>query len=126
MMYEADNSRRQVYTDGRPLPVDPQPSWQGYSIAKWEGDTLIAETAGFNDKTWLDIFGHPHSEALRIRERFHRRDFGHMEMQITIEDPKTFTKPFTIKVNQLLLPDTDIIETVCAENERDRVHFIDK
>ena len=126
MMYEADNSHRQVYTDGRPLPVDPQPSWQGYSVAKWEGDTLVAETAGFNDKSWLDVFGHSHSEALKIQERFSRRDFGHMEMQITIEDTKTFTKPFTIKVNYLFIPDSDILETVCAENERDRAHFTDK
>ncbi len=71
-------------------------------------------TAGFNDKSWLDVFGHSHSEALQIQERFRRRDFGHMELQITIEDPKTFTKPFTIKVNQLLIPDSDILETVCA------------
>ena len=125
MMYETDNSHRQVYTDGRPLPVDPQPSWQGYSVAKWEGDTLVAETAGFNDQSWLDVFGHSHSEALKIQERFRRRDFGHMELQITIEDAKTFTKPFTITVNHLLIPDSDILETVC-ENERDRAHFTDK
>ena len=81
------------------------------------------ETAGFNDKGWLDAIGHTHSEALRVEERFRRRDFGHMEMQITIDDPKTFTKPFTIKVNQLLVPDSDVLETVCSENERDRAHF---
>ncbi|MEO8052539.1 MAG: hypothetical protein ABI833_19185, partial [Acidobacteriota bacterium] len=82
ILNELDYTYRQIYTDGRPLPVDPQPSWQGYSIAKWDGDTLVTETAGFNDKAWLDAAGHTHSEALRIEERFRRRDFGHMEVQI--------------------------------------------
>jgi hypothetical protein len=126
LLNELDFTYRQIYTDGRPLPVDPQPSWLGYSIGKWEGDTLVVETAGFNDKGWLDVFGHTHSEALRVEERFRRRDFGHMELQITIDDAKTFTKPFTIKVNQLLVPDSDVLETVCGENERDRAHFADK
>jgi hypothetical protein len=123
MLHEQDFTFRQIYTDGRPLPVDPQPSWLGYSIGKWEGDTLVVETAGFNDKGWLDAIGHTHSEALRVQERFRRRDFGHMELQITIDDPKTFTKPFSVKVNQLLVPDSDVLETVCSENERDRAHF---
>lgn len=126
MLNELDFTYRQIYTDGRPLPVDPQPSWLGYSIGRWEGDTLVVTTAGFNDKGWLDAFGHTHSEALRVEERFRRRDFGHMELQITIDDAKTFTKPFTIKVSQLLIPDSDVIETVCAENERDRAHTADK
>lgn len=126
ILNELDFTYRQIYTDGRPLPVDPQPSWLGYSIGRWEGDTLVVTTAGFNDKGWLDAIGHTHSEALRVEERFRRRDFGHMELQVTIEDAKTFTKPFTIKVNQLLVPDSDILETVCAENERDRAHTADK
>jgi hypothetical protein len=126
MLIEADNTHRQIYTDGRPLPTDPQPSWQGYSIGKWEGDTLVVDTIGFNDKSWLDAIGHIHSEALRVQERYRRRDFGHMELQITIEDPKTFTKPFTFKVNQLLIPDSDILETICTENEQDRAHLADK
>ncbi len=115
ILNELDYTYRQIYTDGRPLPTDPQPAWQGYSIGRWDGDTLVAQTAGFNDKTWLDAFGHTHSEALRVEERFRRRDFGHMELQITIDDPTTDTKPFTIKANQLLVPDSDVIETVCAE-----------
>jgi hypothetical protein len=123
ILYEVDNTHRQIYTDGRKLPADFQPAWLGYSAGKWEGDTLLVETAGFNDQGWLDAFGHPQSEALRIQERFRRRDFGHMEIQITIDDPKTYTKPFTIKVNQLLIPDSDILETFCTENERDRTHF---
>jgi hypothetical protein len=123
VMYEVDNTHRQIYTDGRPLPADPQPSWQGYSTGKWEGDTLVVDTVGFNDMGWLDALGHTRSEALRVQERYRRRDFGHMELQITIQDPKIFTKPFTFKVNQLLIPDSDILETVCAENEQDRSHL---
>jgi len=123
MLYEVDNTHRQVYTDGRKLPADPQPAWLGYSVGKWEGDTLVVDTAGFNDQSWLDVTGHPHSEALRIQERFRRRDFGHMEVQVTIDDPKTFTKPFTIKFNQLLIPDSDILEYFCTENEKDRAHL---
>jgi hypothetical protein len=123
MLYEVDNTRRQIYTDGRKLPVDPQPAWLGYSVGKWEGDTLVVDTAGFNDKSWLDAFGHPHSDALRVQERFRRRDFGHMELQVTIDDPKIFTRPFTIKVNQLLNPDSDLLESFCTENEKDRPHL---
>jgi hypothetical protein len=126
MLIEADNTHRQIYTDGRPLPGDPQPSWQGYSTGRWEGDTLVVDTVGFNDKSWLDAIGHIHSESLRVQERYRRRDFGHMELQVTIEDPKTFTHPFTFKVNQLLIPDSDILETICTENEQDRVHLADK
>jgi len=123
MLYEVDNTHRQVYTDGRKLPADPQPAWLGYSVGKWEGDTLVVDTAGFNDQSWLDVTGHPHSEALRIQERFRRRDFGHMEVQVTLDDPKTFTKPFTIKFNQLLIPDSDVLEYFCTENEKDRAHL---
>ena len=81
------------------------------------------DTAGFNDESWLDVLGHRHSEALRVQERFRRRDFGHMEVQVTLEDPKTFTKPFTIKFTQLLIPDSDILESSCTENEKDRPHL---
>ena len=108
ILQEVDNTIRQIYTDGRPLPVDPQPSWHGYSIGKWEGDTFVVDTAGFNDLSWLDAFGHPHSDALRLEERFHRRDYGHLDIQITLDDPKTFTKPLTIKATDLLVPDSDI------------------
>jgi len=122
VLYEADNMFRQIYTDRRKLPADPQPSWMGYSVGKWEGDTLVADTAGFNDRSWLDAFGHPHSESLRLEERFHRRDFGHMDLQLTIDDPKMYTRPFTIKVTEVLVPDSDILEYVC-ENETDRAHL---
>lgn len=122
-LHEWDTSFRQIFTDGRSLPADPQPSWLGYSVGKWEGDTLVVETAGFNDKSWLDAFGHPHSEALRVTERFRRRDFGHLDVQITIDDPKTYTKLFTVKFTEVLMPDTDLIESYCAEHEKDRVHL---
>jgi len=123
VLYEIDNTHRQIYTDGRKLPVDPQPSWLGYSVGRWEGDTLVVDVAGFNDKSWLDLFGHPHSEDLRIQERFHRRDFGHMDLTVTVEDPKMYTRPITIKVTELLVPDSDILENICNENEKDRVHL---
>ena len=122
ILYEVDNMFRQVYTDGRKLPVDPQPAWVGYSVGKWDGDTLVVDSAGFNNRSWLDAFGHPHSEALRVQERFHRRDFGHMDLQLTVDDPKMYTRPFTIKVTEVLVPDSDILEYVC-ENEADRTHL---
>jgi hypothetical protein len=105
------------------LPDDPNPAWLGYSVGHWEGETLVVDSAGFNDKVWIDGAGHPISESLHIQERFRRRDFGHMDLQIAIDDPKMYTKPFTIKVTQLLLPDSDILENFCAENEKDRAHM---
>ena len=122
-LYEESNTYRQIYTDGRKLPDDPQPAFMGYSVGHWEGDTLVVDSAGFNDQGWLDAFGHPQSEDLRIRERFHRRDFGHMDLELTIDDPKMYTKPFTVKVTEVLIPDSDVLEYVCAENEKDRVHL---
>ena len=122
ILYEADNVYRQIFSDGRSLPRDPQPSWLGYSTGKWIGDSFVVETVGFNDKAPLDVFGHPRSEALRLTETFHRRDFGHLEIQITVDDPKTYTKPVTIRVHNRLLPDTELLETFCAENEKDLIH----
>jgi hypothetical protein len=121
--YEIDGATRQIHTDGRKLPVDPFPSWLGYSTGKWQGDTLVVETAGFNDKSWLDARGHPHSEALHVQERFHRRDFGHLDMEATVEDSGTLTKPVTIKFTDLLIPNSDVMETFCVEGERDRAHM---
>jgi hypothetical protein len=123
MLYERDTTYRQVYTDGRKLPDDPQPSWLGYSVGKWDGDSLVVETIGFNDRGWLDARAHTHSEALHLTERFHRLNFGHMEVQLTIDDPETYTKPFSIKLKQRLLPDTDLLESYCAENEKDLRHI---
>jgi hypothetical protein len=123
MLYERDTTFRQIYTDGRKLPDDPQPSWLGYSVGKWDGDSFVVDTIGFNDRGWLDARGHTHSEALHLTERFHRLDFGHMEVDLTIDDPKTYTRPFTIKLRQRLLPDTDLLESFCAENEKDAGHL---
>src|SRR5436190_7422092 len=123
ILYESPNSpHRTVFTDGRDLPRDPSPTFLGYSTGRWEGDTLVVTTAGFNDLGWLDSAGHPQTESLRITERMRRRDFGHMDFEMTIDDPKVFTKPFTIKTERLLAPDTDLLEDVC-ENERDRSHL---
>ncbi|HWE49910.1 MAG TPA: hypothetical protein VG273_08985 [Bryobacteraceae bacterium] len=119
MFFEVDGAFRQIHTDGRPLPVDPFPSWMGYSTGKWDGDTLVAETTGFNDLSWLDAGGHPHSEALKVTERLHRRDFGHMDVETTVEDPKMLTKPVTIRFTLVLIPNSDILESFCAEGERD-------
>jgi len=123
VLYEVDNTHRQIYTDGRKLPADPNPAWLGYSVGHWEGDTFVVDSAGFNDKGRLDGFGHPRSEAFRLQERFHRRDFGHMDLQLTIDDPKMYLKPFTVKVTELLEPDSDVLETICNENEKDRRHL---
>src|SRR5262245_54654928 len=124
VLYELDNLHRQIYTDGRKLPQEfALPAYMGYSVGHWERDTLVVDTAGFNDKTPLDIMGHPHSEALRIVERFHRRDFGHLDVEMTFGDPEMYTKPFTIKVPHDLLPDSDIFEMFCNENEKDREHL---
>jgi hypothetical protein len=117
ILYEEFNNWRQVFTDGRPLPVDPQPAWLGYSIGRWEGNAFVIDTAGFNDKSWLDAGGTPHSDALKTRERLRRRDFGHMEAQFTFEDPKTFTRPWSATVQLDLLPDTDLLEHHC-DNEK--------
>jgi hypothetical protein len=115
-----------VFTDGRKLPEDPTPAWQGYSIGHWEGDTLVVETAGFNDKSWLDGSGHPHTDALRVTERYRRKDFGHMQLQMTFDDPKTFTKTIHISMDVNLAPDTELLEYVCNENERDVQHLVGK
>ena len=115
---------RQVLTDGRPLPKDPNPTWQGYSVGHWEGDTLVIESAGYNDKTWLDFKGHPHTEDLHITERYHRKDFGHMDVTMTFDDPKAYRHPWTIALTGELKPDTELLEYVCNENERDARHIV--
>jgi hypothetical protein len=121
ILYESPNSpHRTVYTDGRELPKDPNPSFFGYSVGRWEGDTFVVTSSGFNDLGWLDSSGHPQTESLRIVERMRRRDFGHMDFEMIIDDPKVFTHPFSIKTERLLAADTDLLEDFC-ENEKDRV-----
>jgi len=124
LLYEtsANSTFRQVFLDGRPLPKDPQPSWLGYSIGHWEGNTLVVETIGFNGRSWVDTAkGHPQTESARVTERFTRKDFGHLEIDITIDDPQAYTKPWRAKVPVKLLSDSDLIETYC-ENEKDMAH----
>jgi hypothetical protein len=125
ILYQGNTNsvHRTIFTDGRKLPDDPNPSWMGYSVGRWDKDTLVVETAGFTDKSWLDIEGHPHSEALRITERFRRRDFGHMDLEMTIDDPKTFTRPFSFKIDKTLTPDTDLLESIC-ENDTSVPHML--
>lgn len=124
LLYELDAQHRQIYTDGRTLPKEVNlPAYLGYSAGRWERDTLVVETAGFNDKTLLDLAGHRHSDALRLTERFRRRDFGHLDIEMTFDDPKMYTRPFTIKVGYELVGDQDIFEMNCNENEKDRVHL---
>jgi len=115
---------RQIFMDGRALPKDPTPSWYGYSVGRWDSDALVIDTIGFNDKTVLDAFRHPHTEALHITERLRRRDFGHIELQQTYDDPGAYARPWTITLNLELDPDNEILETFCNENERDLVHRV--
>lgn len=125
ILYEQMNHYRQVFTDGRALPENREPTWLGYSIAKWEGDALVAETAGLNEQTWLDTRGHPHSDALHLTERFRRTDFGHMQIEYTINDPKVYRKAWSAVVHFDLMPDTELIENIC-ENEKDLPHMVGK
>jgi hypothetical protein len=124
ILYEGWTIYRQIFTDGRRLPKDPNPAWMGYSAGSWDGDTLVVDTAGFNDKSWLDLMGHPHTEALHVVERFRRSDLGRMETQITIDDPVAYTKPWTVTESSRLLPDTELLEFFCNENERDVPHLV--
>jgi len=113
VLYEVHTLYRQIFTDGRALPVNPNPSWLGYSIGRWEGDVFIVDSAGFNDQTWLDFYGHPHSEALHVVERFSRKDFGHMDVQVTIDDPVAYTRPWTVTYALTFAADTEMLETIC-------------
>ncbi len=125
ILYEDFENFRQIHTDGRNLPIDPQPAFLGYSVGKWEGGTFVVKSAGFNTLLGIDGAGHPNSEAMQVTERFHRVDFGHMDLQITVDDPRTYTKPVSVNVHFQLLPDTDLIESVC-EDEKDKVHLAGK
>ena len=126
VLYEAVQSYRQIFTDGRALPKDPNPAWMGYSTGHWEGDTMVVETAGFNGQAWIDNWGHPGTEQLRVTERMRRRDFGHLDMEVTVDDPKAYTKPWTVKLAFTLLPDAELLEYVCSENNKDLEHLVGK
>ena len=118
LLYEVNAMYRQIFIDGRSLPVDPNPGWNGYSVAHWEGDTLVVETAGFRDGLWIDMGGSPMSDAAKMTERIRRPDFGTLELEITIVDPKTYTRPFTVNLTQNLEVDTELIDEFCLENEK--------
>ena len=119
IIYEANYGLRQIFTDGRSLPTDDaQPFWYGYSIGKWEGDTLVVETTGLREDGWLDVRGSPYTEKAKVTERFRRLNYGTLEIDVTVDDPKAYTKPFTVRVNQRLMPDQELIEFICAENQK--------
>ena len=126
ILYEYGTTFRQIFTDGRALPKDPNPTWMGYSVGHWEGDTLVVESNGFNGKAWLSFEGIPITDALHLTERMRRRDFGHMDIQLTIDDPKAYTKPWTAELHPELIPDTELIEFIRNENEKDARHLVGK
>jgi hypothetical protein len=126
ILYEANAGIRQLFTDGRPLPKDAEPWWYGYSTGHWEGDTLVVQSAGFRDLGWLDVEGSPLTEGAHITERYRRPDFGHLDIEVTIDDPKAYTKPFTVSVHQHIMPDTELIEFVCQEDEVSSPHLTSK
>jgi hypothetical protein len=123
MLNEMNAEYRQVFTDARPLPKDPNPAWQGYSSGKWSGDTLVIDTIGLRDDTWIDWQGSVLTEAAKVREQIRRPDFGHLEIQATVDDPKAYTKPWTVTLRQRIMVDTDLMDEVCVENEQSLKHL---
>jgi hypothetical protein len=117
---------RQIFMDGRKLEADPNPSWMGYSVGHWDGNTLVVESNGYNDRTWLDRDGHPHTEALHMIERYRRRDFGHMDIEVTLNDPKVYARPWTVALRADYVPDTELMEAVCNESTAGHEHWVGK
>ncbi len=126
LILNPDLTYRQVYMDGRKLEDAPNPSWMGYSVGHWDGDTLVVDSFGFNDRTWLDHDGHPHTEALRITERYRRRDFGNLDLEVTFSDPGAYNKPWTVKVRAQLAADTSMLEWVCNDVPSKLEHWVGK
>lgn len=126
ILSERETTFRQIFVDGRSLPSDPNPTWLGYSVGKWDGDTLVVESVGFRDGIWLDRKGSPLTSAGKITEKYRRPNVGNLEIEITIDDPKAYTKPWTVKLHEVLVPDTDLLEYQCGDNEKDAVHSIGK
>jgi hypothetical protein len=118
VLYEVNAMYRQIFTDGRPLPDDPTPGWNGYSTARWEGDTLVVQTIGFRDNLWIDLHGSPMSDAAKMTERLRRPNYGTLEVEITVDDPKVYTRPWTVRMDQVIELDTDLIDEFCLENEK--------
>jgi hypothetical protein len=123
---EFNASYRQIFTDGRPLPADPQPSWNGYSSGKWVGDTLVVETNGFRDDLWLDMASNPMTSTAKVTERFRRPNFGTLEIEVTVNDPKAYTKPWTVTFKQGIVLDTEMLDEICLENEKSIQHMAGK
>ncbi len=126
LILNPDLTYRQIFLDGRQLEDSPNPSWMGYSVGHWDGDTLVVESFGFNDRTWLDTSGHPHGEALRETERYRRRDFGHIDIDVTLADPAVYARPWTVSVEAELAADTELLEFVCNEDSSRREHWVGK
>jgi hypothetical protein len=126
LILNPDLTYRQIFVDGRALESTPNPSWMGYSVGHWDGDTLVVESFGFNDRSWLDHDGHPHTEGLRMTERYRRPDFGHLDLQVTLSDAPTYARPWTVAVKAELAADTELIEFVCNENNRSLEHWVGK
>ena len=118
VLYEVNAMYRQIFTDGRPLPEDPTPGWNGYSTARWESDTLVVQTIGFRDSLWIDLHGSPMSDAAKMTERLRRPNYGTLEVEITVDDPKVYTRPWTVRMDQVIELDTDLIDEFCLENEK--------
>jgi hypothetical protein len=124
ILNERNASYRQIFTDGRPLPDDPQPSFTGYSTGKWDGETLVVQSNGFQDGIWLDHNGSPLTEDAKMTERFRRVNFGRMEIEITVDDPKAYTRPWTVKLDQNIVVNTELLDAICLENEKDIQRFV--
>jgi hypothetical protein len=125
ILYEVDGLHRQIFTDGRNFPDSWEfPAYLGYSIGRWDGDTFVVESRGFNDRTPIDGMGHPRSEAMHVTERYYRRDFGHLDSEVTFDDPTLYKRPFTVKILYDLIPNNDIFEMFCTQNEKDRSHMV--
>jgi hypothetical protein len=125
IMWEANYGLRQIFLDGRPLPaIDQEPWWYGYSIGHWDGDTLVVQTNGLKDGGWLDVIGSPFTDAAKVTERFRRLNVGNLEIDVTVDDPKAYTKPWTVTIKQRLVPDNELLEFICNENERSSAHFV--
>ena len=118
VLYEVNAMYRQIFTDGRPLPDDPTPGWNGYSTGRWESDTLVVQTIGFRDNLWIDLHGSPMSDAAKMTERLRRPNYGTLEVEITVDDPKVYTRPWTVRMDQVIELDTDLIDEFCLENEK--------
>jgi hypothetical protein len=123
LLYEVNAMYRQIFIDGRPQPVDPNPTWNGYSTATWERDTLVIRTAGFRDDLWIDMGGAPMSSAAKMTERLRRPNYGTLEVEITVDDPKVYTRPWTVSINQAIVLDTELIDEFCLENEKSWQHM---